>query len=164
MLPGVEEEWGELGGCMNVVVVLELGIREEFIPVILALIAEEAEVLLQLLIYAFGLAVRLLVVGGGGVELHAKQLAELPGEVCPKLWSLVSNIGIREAMELPDVPLVQVCSAHGRAGGVGWNEVHLLAVQVHHHHDCIITVGIREFYSKVHGNHTPLFHGHGQQV
>ncbi|KAG5334556.1 hypothetical protein C0989_003390 [Termitomyces sp. Mn162] len=105
MPPSVKEEWGELGGCMNVVV-LALGVREEFIPVILALIAEEAEVLLQLLIYMFGLAIGLWVVGSEGVELHAKQLVELPGEVHHKLWSLVRDIGVREAVELPDVPLV----------------------------------------------------------
>ncbi|KAG5349295.1 hypothetical protein C0989_004794 [Termitomyces sp. Mn162] len=46
VLSGVEEEWGKLGGSMNVVVVLELSIGEEFILVILALIAEEMEVLL----------------------------------------------------------------------------------------------------------------------
>ncbi|KNZ73237.1 hypothetical protein J132_00424, partial [Termitomyces sp. J132] len=160
----VEEEWGELGGCVNMVVVLELGIGEEFIPVILVLIAEEAEILLQFLIYVFGLAVKLWIVGSGGVELHTKQSVELPGEVHHKLWSPVRDIGVGEAMELPDVPLVQVCSAHGRAVGVGQNEVHLLAIQFHYHYNHIITVGIRELYDEVHGSHTPLFHGHGQQV
>ncbi|KAG5339180.1 hypothetical protein C0989_005258 [Termitomyces sp. Mn162] len=69
---GVEEEWGKLGGSMNMVVVLELGIGKEFVPVILALVAEEVEVLLQLLVYVFGLAIRLWVIGGGGVKLHAE--------------------------------------------------------------------------------------------
>ncbi|KAG5334569.1 hypothetical protein C0989_003355, partial [Termitomyces sp. Mn162] len=72
VLSDVKEEWGKLGGSMNMVVVLELGIEKEFIPVILVLVAEEMEVLLQLLVYAFGLAVRLQVIGGGGVKLHAK--------------------------------------------------------------------------------------------
>ncbi|KAG5338411.1 hypothetical protein C0989_007356 [Termitomyces sp. Mn162] len=107
MLLSVEEEWEELGGHVNMVVVLELGIRKEFIPVILVLIAEEAEVLLQLLIYVFSLAIGLQVVGGGGVELHAKQLVELPGEIHHELWSLVRDVGIGEAMELPDIPPVQ---------------------------------------------------------
>ncbi|KNZ72702.1 hypothetical protein J132_02136, partial [Termitomyces sp. J132] len=160
VLSSVEEEWRELGRCVNMVVVLELGIREEFIPVILALIAEEVEVLLQLLIYTFGLAVGLQVVDGGGVELHTKQSVELLVEVCHKLWSPVRDICIREAMELPDVSLVQVCSAHGRAGGVGQNEVHSLAIQVHYHHDCIITVGIGELYNEVHRSHALLFCRH----
>ncbi|KNZ80073.1 hypothetical protein J132_07954 [Termitomyces sp. J132] len=164
MPPSVEKEWGELDECMNVVVVLELGVREEFIPVILALVAEEAEVLLQLLIYAFGLAVGLQVIGGGDVELHTKQLVELPSEVHHKLWSPVRDVGVGEAMELPDFPLVQVCGAHGGAGGVGWNEVHSLAIQVHHYHDCIITMNIRELYDEVHGSHALLFCGHRQQA
>ncbi|KNZ72699.1 hypothetical protein J132_02133 [Termitomyces sp. J132] len=67
-------------------------------------------------------------------------------------------------MELPDVPLVQVCGAHGGAGGVGWNEVCSLAIQVYHHHDCIITMGIRELYNEVPRSHAPLFCRHGQWV
>ncbi|KAG5718648.1 hypothetical protein E4T56_gene16671 [Termitomyces sp. T112] len=96
----LEEEWGELGGSVNVVVVLELAVREEFVPVDLVLVAEEVEVLLQLLVYTFGLAVRLV-----------------SGEVHYKLWPPVRDVGVREAMELPDVPLVQLCGAHGGAGG-----------------------------------------------
>ncbi|KNZ77542.1 hypothetical protein J132_05167 [Termitomyces sp. J132] len=132
---------------MNIVVVLEFGIRKEFVPVILALIAEEAEILFQLLVYMFCLAIRLWMVGSGGVELHSEQLVELTGE-------------IGDAVELPDVPPVQVCSAYGRAGGVGWNEVCSLAIQVHHHHDCIVTMGIRELYNEVHRCYAPLFHRH----
>ncbi|KNZ71518.1 hypothetical protein J132_09180 [Termitomyces sp. J132] len=127
MLLSVEEEWEELSRHVNMVVVLELGIREKFIPVILVLIAEEAEVLLQLLIYVFSLAIGLQVVGGGGVELYAKQLMELPSKIHHKLWFLVGDVGIGEAMELPDIPPVQVCSTHGRAGGVGCVTTHSLA-------------------------------------
>ncbi|KNZ72289.1 hypothetical protein J132_04083, partial [Termitomyces sp. J132] len=115
-----------------------------------------------LLVYMFSLVVRLWVIGGGGVELHSKQSVELPSELCHKLWSPVRDIGIGEAVKLPDIPQVQVCSTHGRAGSVGWNEVCLLAIQVYHHHDCIITVGIGELYNKVHGSHAPSFCRHGQ--
>ncbi|KNZ78021.1 hypothetical protein J132_02665 [Termitomyces sp. J132] len=160
----VKEEWEELGGCANIVVVLELSIREEFVLIILVLIAKEAEVLLLLLVYIFGLAVKLWMVGGGGVELHSEQLVELPSELCHKLWSLIKDVGIREAMELPDIPPVQVCSTHGRAGSVGQNEVHLLAIQVYHHYDHIITMGVRELYNEVHGSHTSLFCRHRQWV
>ncbi|KNZ81765.1 hypothetical protein J132_10043, partial [Termitomyces sp. J132] len=113
-----------------------------------------------LLVYMFCLAIRLQVVGSSGVELHSEQSVELPSELCHKLWSLIRDIGIGKAMELPDVPLVQVCSTHGRAGGVSWNEVHSLAIQVYHHHDHIVTVSIRELYNEVHGSHALLFHGH----
>ncbi|KAG5349183.1 hypothetical protein C0989_005416, partial [Termitomyces sp. Mn162] len=69
---GVKEGWGKLGESMNIAVVLELGIRGGFIPVILVLIAEEAEVLLQLLVYVFGVVVELQVLDGGGVKIHAE--------------------------------------------------------------------------------------------
>ncbi|KNZ74063.1 hypothetical protein J132_08323 [Termitomyces sp. J132] len=100
------------------------------------------------------------MIGSGGVELYSKQFVELMGELLHKLWSPIQDIGIGEAMELPDIPLVQVCGTHGRAGGVSWNEVCSLAIQVHYHHDCIITMGIGELYNEVHRCYAPLFHRH----
>ncbi|KNZ81600.1 hypothetical protein J132_11232, partial [Termitomyces sp. J132] len=147
-----------LGGRVNMVVVLEFGIRKEFVPVILVLVAEEAEILFQLLVYTLCLAVRLWVVGSGGVELYSEQSVELLGELCHELWSPIQDVGIGEAMELPDIPLVQVHSTHDGAGSVGWNEVHSLAIQVHHHHDHIVTMGVRELYDEVYGCYAPPFH------
>ncbi|KAG5349076.1 hypothetical protein C0989_006168 [Termitomyces sp. Mn162] len=89
VLTGVKEEWGKLDGCVNMVVVLEFGIREEFIPVILALVAEEAEILFQLLVYMLHLAIGLWMVGSGGVELYSKQLVELAGELHHEMQSLI---------------------------------------------------------------------------
>ncbi|KNZ78715.1 hypothetical protein J132_10820 [Termitomyces sp. J132] len=117
-----------------------------------------------LLVYTFGLAIRLWVVGSGGVELHSKQLVELPGELCHKLWAPIRDVGIREAVELLDISLIHVCGAHSGAGGVGQNEVCLLAIQVYHHYDCIITMGVGELYNEVHKSHAPLFCRHGQWV
>ncbi|KAG5333759.1 hypothetical protein C0989_004951 [Termitomyces sp. Mn162] len=157
---GVKEEWGKLGGYVNMVVVLEFGIGEEFVPVILALVAEEVEILFQLLVYMLCLAIGLWMVGSGGVELYSKQLVELLGELHHELQSPIQDVGIREAVELPNVPLVQVCGTHGGAGGVGWNEVRSLAIQVHHHHDCIVTMGVRELYNEVYKCYAPPFCGH----
>ncbi|KNZ81144.1 hypothetical protein J132_03136 [Termitomyces sp. J132] len=142
------------------VVVLKFAVREEFVPVILVLIAEEAKVLLQLLVYTFHLAIGLWVVGSGGVELYSEQSVELSSELHHELWSPIQDIGIGEAVELPDVSLVQVYSTHYRAGGVIQNEVCPLAIQVHYHHDHVITMGIRELYNEVYGCYAPLFHGH----
>ncbi|KAG6863927.1 hypothetical protein C0993_009852 [Termitomyces sp. T159_Od127] len=127
------------------VVVLKLGIWKQLIPVVLPLIAEEAEVLLQFLVHVFCLPIRLEMVGGGGVEFHIEKLVELPGKLCYKLWAPVQHIGIQEAMELPDILLVQVCGTHGGAGGVGRDEVHSLATEIHHYYDGIIAVSVREF-------------------
>ncbi|KNZ73183.1 hypothetical protein J132_00572 [Termitomyces sp. J132] len=137
------------------VVVLKFGIGEEFVPVILVLIAKEVEILFQLLVYMLRLAVGLSMVGSGGVKLYSKQLVGLLGELCHELQSLIQNIGVREAMELPDV-----CSSHGGAGGVGWNEVHSLPIQIYHHHDYVIIMDIGELDNEVHGCYAPLFHGH----
>ncbi|KNZ77634.1 hypothetical protein J132_05003 [Termitomyces sp. J132] len=145
---------------MNMVVVLEFGIGEEFVLVILVLIAEEAEILFQLLVYMLHLAVRLWMVGSGSVELYSEQLVELVGELCHELWSPIQDIGVREAMELPDIPPVQVHGAHDGAGGVGQNEVHSLAIQVHYHYDCIATMGIGELYNEVHRCYAPSFCRH----
>ncbi|KNZ72241.1 hypothetical protein J132_04031, partial [Termitomyces sp. J132] len=76
----------------------------------------------------------------------------------------VGDIGIKEAMKLPDIPLVQMCGAHGRASSVSQNEVHLLAVQVHYHHDCIVIMDIGELYDEVHRGHAPLLCRHRQWV
>ncbi|KAG5335199.1 hypothetical protein C0989_001895 [Termitomyces sp. Mn162] len=89
MLSGVEEEWGKLSRQVNMVVVLKFSIREEFVLVVLALIAKEAEILFQLLVYMLCLAVRLWMVGGGGVELYSEQLVELAGELHHELQSLI---------------------------------------------------------------------------
>ncbi|KNZ74854.1 hypothetical protein J132_05852 [Termitomyces sp. J132] len=145
---------------MNMVIILEFSIGEEFVPVILALVVKEAEILFQLLVYTLHLAIGLWMVGSSCVELYSKQLVELAGELHYELWFPIQDIGIGEAVELPDIPLVQVCSTHGRAGCVGWNEVHSLAIQVHHHHDCIVTMGIKELYNEVHRCYTPLFCRH----
>ncbi|KNZ76401.1 hypothetical protein J132_10511, partial [Termitomyces sp. J132] len=146
-----------LGGCVNMVVVLEFGIRKEFVPVILVLVAEEAEILFQLLVYILCLAIGLWMVGSGGVELYSKQSVELAGELHHELQSPIQDIGIGEAMELSDIPLVQVCGTHGGAGGVGWNEVCSLAIQIHCHHDHIVIIGIGELYNEVHKCSAPLF-------
>ncbi|KAG6876046.1 hypothetical protein C0992_001178 [Termitomyces sp. T32_za158] len=101
---GVQEERESLGGGMDMVVVLEFGLQEELVPVILVLVPEESEVPFKLLVDAFGLAVRLQVVGSGHMELD------------------VEDVGIGEAMEFPYVLPIEVGGAHGRASGVSGDE------------------------------------------
>jgi hypothetical protein len=47
---------------MDMIVVLELGHRQEIVPVILSLVEEDAKILLQLLVDSFGLPIRLWVI------------------------------------------------------------------------------------------------------
>ncbi|KAG5329881.1 hypothetical protein C0989_009217, partial [Termitomyces sp. Mn162] len=107
VLSSVKKEWRKLCGHMNMVVVLQFSIGEEFVPVILVLVAEEAEILFQLLAYALHLVIGLWVVGSGGVELYSEQPVELLDELHHKLWSPIQDVGVGEAMELPDIPLAQ---------------------------------------------------------
>ena len=54
-----------MGSRVDVVIVLELRHRKEFIPVILPFVYKDSEILLQLLVDAFCLPVRLQVVSSG---------------------------------------------------------------------------------------------------
>ena len=88
----------------------------------------------------FSLAIRLQVVGGGGVELHREAAVELLSELCNKLWASVGHICIGETMKFPDVLSVQVSSTYGGVGCVGWNEVSPLAIEIHNHQNSIIVM------------------------
>ena len=79
---------------MDVVVVLELCIGQQFIPVILLLITEQVQVLLQLLVDSLSLPIRLGVVCSGGVQLHAKEAVQLAGELHNKLRPTIQDVGI----------------------------------------------------------------------
>ncbi|KAG5349663.1 hypothetical protein C0989_002473 [Termitomyces sp. Mn162] len=131
------------------VIVLESGIGKELIPVVLVLVAEEVEILFQLLIYALCLTVRLRVVGYGGVELYSKQFIELALE---RPWSFQMFLWYRFVALMAE-QVVWV-----------WNEVCSLAIQVYYCYDCIVTVGIRELYNEVYRGYAPLFCKHQQQV
>jgi len=62
-------EGGNLGGGMFGVVIGEFCEGEEVVPVVLLIVTEDAEVLLQDLVYSFGLAIRLRVIRCGPVPL-----------------------------------------------------------------------------------------------
>jgi hypothetical protein len=47
---------------MDMIVVLELGYRQEIVPVILSLVDEDAKTLLQILVDLFGLPISLQVI------------------------------------------------------------------------------------------------------
>jgi hypothetical protein len=61
---GVHYEWNLLDQGVDVVVVCELGCRQELIPVVLFVAREDTDELLKLLIDIFGLAIGLRVVSG----------------------------------------------------------------------------------------------------
>ena len=56
---------------MDIVVVLKLCIRQQFVPVVLPFIIEQMQVLLQLLVDSLSLPIRLGVVGWYAVEVSS---------------------------------------------------------------------------------------------
>ena len=72
MTAAVEHERGLLRGGVDVVVVREFAEGEELVLVILPFIHEEAKELFELLVNAFGLAVRLRVICGGRREFDTE--------------------------------------------------------------------------------------------
>ena len=76
---------------MHPVVVGKLSNAEPINPVILVVVDVEMQVLLQLLVHPFCLAVRLWMVGGGGVIFDAHQSVEVDGKLGLKLRSLVMD-------------------------------------------------------------------------
>ncbi|KAG6894984.1 hypothetical protein C0992_003659, partial [Termitomyces sp. T32_za158] len=71
---------------------------------------------------------------------------------------------IGEAMELPYILPIEVGGAHGRAGGVGGDEMSMLTTQVHHHYDSIVAMGVWEFHDEVDGCYAPAHHGSQKRV
>ena len=109
------------------VIVLELHKWQQFIPVILLLIDEEFEVLLQLLIDPFYLAVSFQVVSCSHRKLDSEEPVQLPGQVCYELGSPVRDNLPRKPMQLPHMCHVQPGHPKGRDCSGGQNEVCLFA-------------------------------------
>ena len=71
------------------VIVLELYIWEQLIPVILPFAAEDPEILLQLLVDVLCLPIRLGVICSGGLKLDPKQAVQFPSEFCNKVGTSI---------------------------------------------------------------------------
>src|SRR5882724_8448391 len=102
MLPGVEHEWGGVCRSMDPIIVGELGYRQSFVPIILALIYKELQELLDFLIDPLCLTIGLQVVSGGCCDLDFQQLAEAAREVQHKWGPSVTNDLFGEPMEFPN--------------------------------------------------------------
>ena len=73
------------------VVVLELCIWKEFIPVVLPLATEDLKVLFQLLIDVLCLSIQLRVICGRGLDFDSQQLVQFPSGFCNKLGTSASR-------------------------------------------------------------------------
>ena len=91
MVTFVGEERRYSGGGTRSVVVRKLRKRKEFGPVVLLIVAVNAEILFQGLVDAFRLTVAFGVVTGSEVKLHVESFSEGAEEVGDKLRSAIGG-------------------------------------------------------------------------
>ena len=135
---GIKEEGCLLRGRVDVVIVGELRQGEECVPVVLSFSDEDPQVLLQFLVDSFHLTVGLRVVSGRRCGLNSQQSVQLFHEGGDELRSAVGHNLPREAMELPDIPEVEVCCSGGGDRGDRFDEVGTFAYGVNGHHDGVV--------------------------
>jgi hypothetical protein len=58
-------------------------------------------------------------------------------------------------MVFPDIPEVESGCTFSSDGGVCRNKVHALSYTVDNVHNCIVTMGFRQFNNEVNTNHIP---------
>lgn len=104
MVPFIGEEGGCSCGRVRCVVVGELGEGEERDPIVLLVVDIDPEILLEDLIDAFGLTVRLGVVRGREVGLDAEEVAERAPELGGEEFASVRDYVSGEAMLSEDFP------------------------------------------------------------
>ncbi|KAF8237947.1 hypothetical protein L208DRAFT_1245125 [Tricholoma matsutake] len=95
---GCHPERGLLSGSMDVVIVSKLSQGEKIIPIVLALIDEDADVLLQFLVDSVSLAISLWVIGGRRKEFDPQKSVQVASELCYKLRATVREEGARKSM------------------------------------------------------------------
>jgi hypothetical protein len=89
--PSVDEEGSMLHRRVSVVVVREFGEWQQGIPVVLAFVDENSDVLFEFLIDVFGLAIRLRVICCGCRNLDAQEAIQFAHELCDELWSAIRD-------------------------------------------------------------------------
>jgi len=146
------------------VVVCEFRGREKLFPVVLLVVAEDAQVLLENLVDALGLAVSLRMKGRRHVGLDVGESEKVPPE--PRGENLVAighDVG-REAVESADVPEEEASDLWGVGSGLGGREVRHLGEAIDHDEDGVATRGRDgQADNEVHGNGFPGARGHWER-
>ena len=131
------------------VVVLEFRHRKEFNPVVLPFTNKEPEILFKLLVYSFRLPVHLRVVSGSQCRFDSEEAVELLGEFRRKLGAAIQNNPLREPMQLSYMIPEKACGTYCGDRSVHRNEVGTFGKEIHHYHDGIVPIGLREVNDKV---------------
>jgi hypothetical protein len=88
---GVRHKRHLLHRGVNVVVVGELGCRQELIPV-LFVSREDTDELFELLVDVFRLTIGLQMVSGGGSGFNTDEAPQFAGKLGDELWTTVGNV------------------------------------------------------------------------
>ncbi len=103
-MSAIEHHEQGLAGCaVDTVVVCKLGEWEPVTPVSLSVINEDLEVLLDLLVNSFCLAIHLWVEDREGIPCNVEHPVKLLHELGDKLWSLVRDHSCQHSMSCVDV-------------------------------------------------------------
>ena len=148
-----EFERGLGGGRVRPGVMDILGEREPSVPGGLAVIDEDAKVLLKPLIRPFGLSVGLGVIGGAYVLSDIKDATKFLQEVGCEMGVSVGDDFARSAVVWKDMLDVEV--GDGGGGGrfmAGDKKGSFRAVVVRDGEDAIKAIGERELDNKIHGD------------
>lgn len=139
MVARVKQERRGLGGCVDVVVVLEFRKGQEFPPIVLSFTDKESEVLFEFLVDALGLSVCLRVVGGGRGDLDVEEVVEFARELRDELRASVRDYNLLESVVAPDVVEVESRGTECGNSGMCLDEVGALAHRVYDNHDHVVT-------------------------
>src|SRR6266481_9466689 len=116
------EEQGNSCGAARHVVVCELGEREEAQPIILLVVAVDAEVLFQSLVSVLSLSVTFWVVSRGEVQLHVQGSAKGLEELGHKFRPTVGSDMRRDTVLGENVEDEKLREVTGGNGVVCWDE------------------------------------------
>ena len=140
---------------MDPVVVRKFSHGDSVHPVILVVVDVEPQILLQLLVHPLRLAIRLWVVGCGGVVLDPQEPVEADWKLGQELWAPVMDYLLGDSMQPKDmVPQQPGCVLGIECGGSGYG-MHLLGESINHYKDGIPSLRLRQGTDEVHGDGGP---------
>jgi hypothetical protein len=110
----LQEEWGLQRGRMGTVVVGKLGRSKPFIPISLHKVHVQSQILFQLLVNMFSLAISLGMISSRECSGDPEQGAKCSCKLGSKLHSSISNNLLRPSMVFPYVVSKQLCGTFSR--------------------------------------------------
>jgi hypothetical protein len=164
MVAAVCKERGLVGRGVNSVVIGELGERKEFLPVVLLVAAEHAQILLEDLVYALCLAISLRMEGRGHVGRDVEEREEVSPEFgVEQPVAIGHNVGW-QTVQAVHIPEKQASDVGSVSGGLGRGEVCHLGEAIDDDEDGVVAGGRqRQRDNEVHRDRRPRTRGNGKR-